>query len=288
MRIGRVFRLGFLIGAVSLGVSSVAAAGAIDATTSKSNGNHDLGCRVIAPPGNIPAGGAPLIVWADGWYQGEINGADTTTGYVDGLEQWAANGWFVVATTQWSVRSTDVLRCLTWVLSTDSGYSTRIDASKIGLAGHSQGAGAVLKAADGEATGKAKGPTSPIGSFDITAVIAMNPYGPSFPDLSGVDGPVLLLGGSSDTTTPTESFLEAWESVAIGPGGILAEVEGGTHNSEAWGSPPEGTDFGKYQSISEAWWTAMFTDPSAASVASVYDIASSLSWWSRLEVSAPS
>lgn len=271
----RALRAGF--GAVAC-VGAVAAPSAMADVSGTSNGNHDLGCRVIAPSGSAPVGGFPLIVWADGWYQGEVNGRETTAGYREGLEGWADNGWMVVAATQWSARSTDVLRCLTWALSSDSGVADDIDESKIGLAGHSQGGGAVLKAADGIATGRATGPTQPIGSFDITAVIAMNPYGPSFPDLAGADGPILFLGGSADTTTPTSSFIGAFESAVAGNGALLAELDGGTHNSEAWGSPPVGTDFGSFQLVSEAWWSAMFDDDPSTGVASVCGGLSSPEW----------
>lgn len=275
--------------AVALCLGSALTASATQASagaTGDSNGNHDLGCRVIVPAADKPAGGLPVIVWADGWYQGEINGAETTAGYADGLRGWADEGWFIVAATQWSARSTDVLRCVTWAFS-DDGYAGDLDATKIGLAGHSQGGGAVLKAADGEPTGKANGPSLAIGSFEIRAVVAMNPYGPSYPDLSQIDGPALFLGGSNDTTTPTSSFESAWQSVRLGPGGILAELEGGTHNSEAWGNPPIGTDFGRFQDISEQWWRAMFDDglTDEAAIQQVMDGVTGQSGWSRLESS---
>jgi hypothetical protein len=56
-----------------------------------------------------------------------------------------------------------------WILEQNdepgSEFHGVIDASKIGLAGHSQGAGAVVKAGDGEPNG-----------LDITTVVAMNPF----------------------------------------------------------------------------------------------------------------
>jgi hypothetical protein len=49
----------------------------------------------------------------------------------------------------------------------------------------------VVKAGDGEPNG-----------FDITTVIAMNPYAPGWVDPGNQDGPVMVLTGSEDTTTP--------------------------------------------------------------------------------------
>ena len=124
---------------------------------------------------------------------------------------------------------------------------------KIGLAGHSQGGGAVIKAGDGEPNG-----------FDITTVIAMNPYGPAWVNPENQDGTLMLLGGTEDTTTPTSSFLEVFYAVREGQGGLLAELIGGNHNSEAWGVDEEGDalgweeaqeiNFGEYQRVTELWW----------------------------------
>jgi hypothetical protein len=76
----------------------------------------------------------------------------------------------------------------------------------------------------------------------------------------------MLLGGTGDTTTPTSSFIEVFDAIASedGQGGLLAELDGGTHNSEAWGvdesgdtlgwEEAQGFNFGKYQRITELWW----------------------------------
>ena len=63
----------------------------------------------------------------------------------------------------------------------------------------------------------------------------MNPYGPAWVDSGNQDGPLMLLGGKDDTTTPTDSFEEVFYAIADGQGGLLAELDGGSHNSEAWG-----------------------------------------------------
>lgn len=260
-----------------------ASAGAVEG---HSQGNHDLGCRLILPSTaeDVPEEGYPVIVWADGWYQGNVNGADTNTGYLPGLQEWADAGpYVVVAGTQWSARETDTLRCLTWIAGedadSDSDLHGLIDETRIGLAGHSQGGGAVLKAGDGEPRGNSKGPTLAPESFDITAVVAMNPYGPSFGKPANIDGPVLFLGGTDDTTTPTSSFFDTWLEVKANSGGILADLDGGTHNSEAFGDPPESSNFGEFQKISEEFWDAVFNDAGPHSIESIAaDYAANPDW----------
>lgn len=125
----------------------------------------------------------------------------------------------------------------------------------IGLSGHSQGGGAVIKAGDGE----------PKDLF-ITATAPMNPYGPAWVNPQRQDGPRLLFAGSDDTTTPTDSFREVSDAVASsdGKGGVLAELQGGTHNDPARGVDGEGNtllcdeagelDFGDYQEVTRLWW----------------------------------
>ncbi|HUS95085.1 MAG TPA: hypothetical protein VMZ24_07925 [Patescibacteria group bacterium] len=72
-----------------------------------------------------------------------------------------------------------------------SDYYGVVNTSKIGLAGHSQGAGAVVKAGDGEPNG-----------FDFTTVVAMNPYGPGWVNVDSQDGPIMIITGAEDDVTP--------------------------------------------------------------------------------------
>jgi hypothetical protein len=230
--------------------------------TGHSQGNHELDCTVILPwdqddqpdPRDVPY---PIIGWANGWNFGNVVGEHTTEGYKPGLIEWALDGpYIVVAADQWSVQESDVLACVQWVIYE---YKDTADANNIGLAGHSQGGGAVIKAGDGEPNG-----------FDITTVIAMNPYGPAWVNPENQDGPMLLLGGTGDTTTPTSSFVEVLYAVQKGQGGLLAELEGGTHNSEAWGVDEDGdtlgwedaqeVNFGEYQRVTKLWWDSYLND----------------------------
>ncbi len=223
--------------------------------TGHSQGNHELDCTVIQPWRKYPANYEyPVIGWANGWNFGNVIGEHTTEGYKPGLIEWALDGpYIVVAANQWSVQESDVLACVQWVID---NYS-EADIFKIGLAGHSQGGGAVIKAGDSEPY-----------EFDITAVISMNPYGPSWVNSENQDGPLMLIGGTEDTTTPTSSFQAVWEAIQTNDqGGLLAELDGGTHNSEAWGVIVEDgeettmdwldaqeVNFGEYQLITELWW----------------------------------
>ena len=221
--------------------------------TGSSQGNHDLDCTVIRPWGRSGPNAAPypVIAWANGWDQGNVVGQTTTLGYKPGLIEWALDGpYIVVAANQWSVQESDVLACLQWVIDNEEAA----DPYTLGLAGHSQGGGAVIKAGDGEPYG-----------FKITSVVAMNPYGPSWVSPEIQDGPMLLLGGTKDTTTPTSSFEEVFTAMKeAGKDAVLAELMGGSHNSEAWGVDSEGNtldveeaqllDFGEYQEITELWW----------------------------------
>ncbi len=225
--------------------------------TGRSQGNHEMDCTVIFPwskddepdPRYVPY---PIIAWANGWDQGNVFGEYTTFGYKLGLIEWALDGPFiVVAANQWSVQESDVLACMQLVIDE---YEEIADADSIGLAGHSQGGGAVIKAGDGEPNG-----------IDITAVVAMNPYGPAWVNPDNQAGPMLLLGGTEDTTTPTDSFIEVWRAIqSNGQGGLLAVLKGGSHNSEAWGVYRNGdtmswedaqeVNFGEYKRVTELWW----------------------------------
>jgi hypothetical protein len=237
--------------------------------TGNSEGNHELNFTVIRPWGleskkghKIPKNGYPVIVWANGWGWNNVAGETTTIGYKPGLIEWAISGpYIVVAANAWSAQESDVLRCLQWIVDQDdvqgSDYFGKINRNKIGLAGHSQGGGATIKAGgDGEQAGVV-----------ITAIIAMNPYGPAWVDSGNQDGPMLILGGKNDTTTPPGSYQAVWDAVKVnGIGGINAVLLKGTHNSEAWGVDPypdgetldneeaSKINFVKYQYITELWW----------------------------------
>lgn len=222
-----------------------------DVTGRPPTGNHSLDCTVIRPWDSSSGPGHsqyPVIVWANGWGGNEVAGETTTDWYKPMLIDWALDGpYIVIAANQWSVQESDVLACLQWILdqnlSAGSEYEGAINAGKIGLAGHSQGGGAVVKAGDGEPNG-----------FDITTVITMNPYGPSWVDAAKQDGPVMILTGSEDTATPFSWTYPVFEAVQTNDqGGLYAVLEGAGHN-----------DLDGYQEVVLLWWRFTLYDQVSA------------------------
>ena len=217
--------------------------------TGHSQENHELNCTVIQPwpvvEGSDPIEDLPVIVWANGWGYNDVAGDFITAGYKPGLIEWALDGpYIVVAANQWSVQESDVLQCLQWVIDE---YEVPVDSTKIGLSGHSQGGGAVIKAGDGGGE-----------EITITATIPMNPYGPGWVNPRNQDGPMMLIGGTNDTTTPVSSFEAVWGAIQDNDqGGLLAILQGGTHNDDAWGPDDESApdyNFGRYQEVTRLWW----------------------------------
>jgi hypothetical protein len=244
-----------------------------------SKGNHEIDCTVIVPDG---AGDAPpLLAWANGWDQGNVLGQCTTGGYLLGLKKWAHDGGYVVvAANQWSVQESDVLACAQWVQENAGNGIPAIDPENIGLVGHSQGGGAVIKAGDGNRT------------ISIKAVLAMNPYGPAWVRPEDQTGQVLILGGRRDTTTPPESYEAVSEAILAqaDPGGISAVSKLGTHNSDAWGTyDAEGLmtmscidaaekDFGDFQDPGRHWWKANLENNAGAMVLLRAELCDDLTW----------
>ncbi|HSG41672.1 MAG TPA: hypothetical protein VLA72_00830, partial [Anaerolineales bacterium] len=125
-----------------------------------------------------------------------------------------------------------------------SEYEGVVNTYKIGLAGHSQGAGAVVKAGDGEPNG-----------FDITTVLALNPYGPSWVSAADQDGPVLVLTGSNDDVTPYAWTYPVFEAVQTNAhGGIYAVLQGAGHSN-----------LSDYQEVVKLWWQFTLYDANVGS-----------------------
>jgi predicted esterase len=212
-----------------------------ETVTGHSNGNHALDCTIIRPWDNSSGPGSsqyPVIIWGNGW-GGNNNAGETTTDYYkDFLIEWALDGpYIVVAANQWSVRESDILACLAWILDQNdearSDYHNVVNTSKIGLAGHSQGGGAVVKAGDGEPDG-----------FDITTVVAMNPYGPGWSKIENQDGPVMIIAGAQDTVTPERWTYPVFEAVQSNDqGGLYAVHQNAGHN-----------DLDLHQTVVKLWW----------------------------------
>lgn len=262
MRLELIVKLAIVLVLLLTGTNSVLAQTSRDEPIiGDSQGNHRLDCTVIRPwagdgkPAEIPAGGYPVIGWTNGWGQGEVFGADQTEGYVSGLFFWAEHGdYLVIAANQWSPRAPDILQCLQWLIDAshdeESDYYAALNTAKIGLSGHSQGGGAALQAGDGVLR-------DGDGFAQITTVVAMNPYGPSFVKAQNQNNQILLLGGDGDGVTPTDSFSAVLDGVIIPgtPGGAQAELVGGTHCN-----PTCRPDFGVFGEVSLAWWQIFLRD----------------------------
>ena len=219
-----------------------------------SEGNHRLDCTIIRPWDEIedPSGPYPVIGWGNGWGQGNVQGANQTENYLDGLDFWAEAGFLVIAANQWSARSPDLLQCLQWLIDANGDDSNEyyglVDIDNIGVAGHSQGGGAALKAGDGVMAD---------GSTMVSTVVAMNPYGPSFVKSYKQNGQILLLGGTRDGVTPTDSFSSMLENSILSgqEGGMQAELIDGTHCNPACYD-----DFGVFGQVSLLWFQIFLTD----------------------------
>jgi predicted esterase len=218
-----------------------------DRVIGHSNGNHRLDCKIIRPWNNDSGPEDtqyPVIVWANGWGGNDVAGEFTTEWYIPMLAEWAVDGpYIVVAANAWSARESDVLKCLQWIVDQNyeagSEYEGVINTAKIGLAGHSQGAGAVVKAGDGEPNG-----------FEVTTVLAMNPYGPSWVSAADQDGPVLVLTGANDFVTPYSWTYPVFEAVQTNDqDGIYAEHQEAGHN-----------DLILYQDVVYLWWQLTLKD----------------------------
>jgi predicted esterase len=205
-----------------------------------SNGNHRLDCKIIRPwidtaPDSVQY---PVIVWANGWGGNNVAGQSTTEWYMPMLTEWASEGpYIVVAVNAWSARESDVLKCLQWIVDQNdeagSDYEGAVNTEKIGLAGHSQGAGAVIKAGDGEPNG-----------FEISTVVAMNPYGPSWISAADQDGPVMVLTGANDAVTPYSWTYPVFEALQTNDqGGLYAVHQDAGHSN-----------LDLYEEVIKLWW----------------------------------
>lgn len=178
-----------------------------------------LDCTVIKP-WDESAGPAnqqyPVIVWANGW--GSQN-TDLTRGYKPGLIEWALDGpYIVVAANSRSPKESDVLQCAQWIKAQNniggSEYQGVINTNKIGLAGHSQAAGVMIRASQVKS------------DYEYSTVVAMTPYAANWNYADSQNGPVMIIGGSADSVAPVADYAQyAWNAVIqSGQGGVMTIV----------------------------------------------------------------
>jgi len=257
----RTWQIALVLGVLVFPAFAFAQASRDEPIVGHSEGNHRLDCTVIRPwagdggPDDSSSGPFPAIGWGNGWGQGNIQGEDQVETYISGLFFWAEEGdYLVIAANQWSVRAPDILQCLQWLVDQnsdpESDYYMTVDTSSIGIAGQSQGGGAALAAGDGVLTDGE-------GFAQIQSVVAMNPFGPSWVDAQNQPGQILLLGGTNDFATPTDSFSSVLDGVILSgdPGGVQAELVGGTHCNPACRN-----EFGVFGEVSLLWWDIFLRD----------------------------
>ncbi len=150
----------------------------------------DETCTIFSPVDLKP--GTPVIIWGNGTTQRPIN-------YAPLLDHLASYG-FVVAAANTTNAGTgvDMLHCLDWLTTqsspgapANSRYLGKLDLSKVGASGHSQGGGGTLMAG--------RDPR-----IKVTAPIM--PYTVGLGYVKGAElqqhGPTLMLSGSLDTIAP--------------------------------------------------------------------------------------
>lgn len=197
-------------------------------TTSSSGG---LGCTIYRPR-NLDRD-HPIILWGNG------TGAIPST-YGRGLAHWASHG-FVVAAANTSNAGTgeDMLDCLDYLIQQNNSsfgmFSGRLDTSKVGVSGHSQGGGGTIMAGQDRR---------------ITATAPMQPYviglGHRSSSQDRQHAPMLLLSGSADVIAgPGLNQAPVFRRVDVPV--FWATLNGADHFE------PVG-DFGDYAGILTAWF----------------------------------
>lgn len=150
-----------------------------------------LHCRVFHPV-NMTDGRHPLVVWGNGTHASPAS-------YRDLLEHWASHGFVVAAAMAPNAgRGVEMRQCMTALLDENirsgSVFLNKIDPSRIGVAGHSQGGGGALM------LGR---------DLRVTTTIAIQPYilglGHNLSASAHQNGPVLLLSGADDLTSSPET-----------------------------------------------------------------------------------
>jgi hypothetical protein len=144
-------------------------------------------CTIFRPE-TLGSGGVrhPIILWGNGTRQ-------TPENYVPTLSHLASHGFVVAAANTTNAGSgAEMLACLDWLTAENSRaggpYAGKLDVSKVGASGHSQGGGGTLMAAR-DARIKVTAPVQPytLGLGYVAGAQAQQ------------HGPVLMLSGGADT-----------------------------------------------------------------------------------------
>jgi hypothetical protein len=190
----------------------------------------------------------PVITWGNG------TGA-TPTVYAGVLRHWATHGFIVTASTSTNTGdAVEMVECLEWILEQNavSGpYMGRVDATRLGASGHSQGGGGTLM------TGR---------DARITATAPLQPYilgglgGFQSSSIAQQKGPMFLMSGSDDTiASPGANQEPVFEDTNVPV--FWGNLQGATHTGTAIGS------IGGYRGPATAWFRLhLMGDESARSL----------------------
>jgi dienelactone hydrolase len=144
-------------------------------------------CTIFRPVDLKP--GSRVILWGNGTGTQPVD-------YLVLLQQLASYGFVVAAANTPNAGSgVEMLHCLDWLTAENtrdgSAYQGKLDLTKVGATGHSQGGGGTLMAGrDPRVTTTA--PLMPAGRGDVSAAVSQQ------------HGPMLLLSGGMDTIAPPE------------------------------------------------------------------------------------
>lgn len=191
-------------------------------------------CAVYRPR-SLGEGGKkhPVILWG--------NGTGTpVSGYDSILAHWASHGFVVAAATTTNAGSgAEMISCLDDLASKNKGnggYAGKLDLSKVGTSGHSQGGGGSIMAGQ---------------DARITATVPMQPYtlpwlGHKAASNGKQNGPMLLLSGSADNiAAPRSNQDNVFQSANVPV--FYATSQGATHFEAGYTA-------GNFRGPSTAWF----------------------------------
>jgi len=177
----------------------------------------------------------PVITWGNG------TGA-TPAVYAAVLRHWASHG-FIVTASNWTNTgdAVEMVACLEWILDQDTvagPYLGRVDTTKIGASGHSQGGGGTLM------TGR---------DARIIATAPLQPYilgglgGFQTSSIGQQHAPMFLMSGSGDTiAVPAQNQQPVFDGTNVPV--FWGTLQGATHTGTAIGN------IGGYRGPATAWF----------------------------------
>lgn len=184
----------------------------------------------------------PIIVWGNGT-------TASPDDYAELLEHWASHGFVVVAAnTSDAGTGEEMIDCIDYLTTQNNSsgtYSNKLDLSRIGAAGHSQGGGGTIMAGQ---------------DYRIKATAPFQPYtiglGHNSSSQSNQNGPMFLMTGSTDLIAgPTLNALPVYNRTNVPV--FWGELSGAGHFE------PVG-DGGDFRGPSTAWFRYHLMDDASA------------------------